>query len=494
MTDVKAEIRAFYERIQPLAGEAPPLSHIWRANLPWVKGQLAQRTAAGAEAPQRHPEAVARGAALQRRIIEASMAWYEALLARVGGDPLAQPFAVRPEAARIERAVAADYPSIALGGYEHYYTVTLFERFCAALARRAADPAAPRAVVAEIGTIFGSLARMMQAKYPNLTYVFIDIPESLCVTAHDLMPGRKTRLVASAAELAETRLQDYECVFVPAMLAGGLAGKAVDLVWSFHSLGEFSNAYIQFYYDLVENGIAPRWFVHRSRYLNAVDEHNFAARAGENMAGVLTGGGWAVRHWTLEPEINACPYVSPGRHPRYLEVALERATPAPGDAAPGAEADKRDFLARVSLEGWIDVLRAPGNATMTWGLRPLRFVTERSGTFARFWDIARSAPGRDVYLMFAHYLDYCALGSGRLYEEWLFYAAMLLRLHEEAPDETSHAVRAWIGARVAERARTRFEPLALLALGFVPPAETLPDARVRAIMRAVDVPGTLGLA
>lgn len=488
MTDVKAEIREFYERIARLAGGAPPLSHIWRANLPWVRGELEQRTAAVAAAPQRHPEAFTRGAALQRRIVEASMAWYEALLARHGGDPLAQPFAVRPDEARIERAIASDYPSIALGGYEHYYSVLLFERFCADIARRAADRAEPRAVVAEIGTIFGSLARMMQAKYPNLTYVFIDIPESLCVTAHDLMPGRKTKLVAGAGELAETRLEDYECVFVPSMFAGGLAGKPIDLVWSFHSLGEFSNAYIQHYYRLVETGIAPRWFVHRSRYLNALDDHNFAARAGENMAGVLTGGGWTVRHWTLEPEINACPYISPGRHPRYLEVALERAAPAPG-----AEAEKRDFLARVSLEGWIDVLRAPENATMTWGLRPLRFDTERSGAFARFWDMARTAPGRDVFLMLAHYLDYCALGSGRLYEEWLFYAAVLLRLHEEAPDETSDAVRGWIGARIAERARTTLKPLPQLALGFVPPPETLPEARVRAIMAAIDVPRTLGL-
>ena len=489
MTDVKAEIRAFYERIGPLAGGAPPLSHIWRANLPWVKGQLKQRTADGPRAPQRHPESVARGAVLQRRIIEASIAWYEALLARLGGDPLAQPFAVRPDAARIARAIESDYPSIALGAYEHYYAVLLFERFCPELARRAADPAQPRVVVAEIGTIFGGLARMMQAKYPNLTYVFVDIPESLCVTAHDLMPGRKTMLVGGAEALADANLADYECVFVPSMLADGLAGKPIDLVWTFHSLGEFSNAYIAFYYGLVENGIAPRWFIHRSRYLNAVDDDNLAARAGENMAGVLTGGGWAVRHWILEPEINACPCISPARHPRYLEVALERAA-----AAAGAEAEKRDFLARVSLEGWIDVLRAPGNATMTWGLRPLRFDTEWTGLFARFWDAARRAPGRDVFLMFAHYLDYCALGSGRLYEEWLFYAAVLLRLHAEAPDETSEAVRAWIGARVAERARSTLAPLPLLALGYVPPAEPLPEARVREIMRGIDVPRALGLA
>lgn len=489
MTDVKAEIRAYYERIAPLSGLAPPLSHIWRANMSWLRGQLADRVAEKPSPPLRHPEAVARGAELQRRIIEASMAWYESLLARFGGDPLAQPFAVRPDAARLARAIASDYPAIALGGYEHYYGVLLFERFCAELAHRAADPAAPRVVVAEIGTIFGSLARMMQAKYPNLTYVFVDIPEALCVTAHDLMPGRKTRLVGDAADLAATDLGDYEAVFVPSMLADGLAGKPIDLVWTFHSLGEFSNPYIQFYYGLIESGIAPRWFIHRSRYLNAVDEHNFAARANENMAGVLAGGGWRVRHWTLEPEIDACPYISPGRHPRYLEVALERAAPAPG-----AEAEKRAFLAQISLEGWIDVLRAPQNATMTWGLRPLRFDTERSGAFARFWDHARRAPGRDVFLMFAHYLDYCALGSGRLYEEWLFYAAALLRLHAEAPDETSDAVRAWIGARIAEGARSAFKPLPLLALGFVPPPEALPEPRVRAILRELDVPRVLGLA
>jgi hypothetical protein len=108
--------------------------------------------------------------------------------------------------------------------------------------------------------------------------------------------------------------------------------------------------------------------------------------------------------------------------------------------------------------------------------------------------MARRAPGRDVFLMFAHFLDYCALGSGRLYEEWLFYAAVLLRLHAEAPDATSEAVPTWVSTRVAERARTALKPLPLLALGFVPPAERLPEARVRQIMHDVDLPKTLGLA
>jgi hypothetical protein len=488
VTDVKAEIRAFYERIAPLAEGAPPLSHIWRANLPWVKSQLADRTSDGARTPQRHPESVWRPPAVQRRIIELSMAWYETLLERLGCNPLAQPFPVRPDAARIARALETNYPSIALGGYEHFYSLALFERYCPALARRAADPAAERVVVAEIGTIFGGLARMMLTKYPNLTYVFIDIPESLCVTAHDFMLGRKARLVASAEELAATRLQDHECVFVPSMLAAGLAGKPIELVWTFHSLGEFSNASIAFYYDLIERGIRPRWFAHRSRFLNGLDEGNFRVRAGENMAGVLTGPDWAVRHWKLEPEINACPYVSPARHPRYLEVALER-----GSDIGGGDADKRGFLARVSLEGWIDILRKPQSYTMTWGLRPLRFDPEWSGAFARFWDHARRAPGRDIFLMFAHYLDYCALGSARPYEEWLFYAAILLRLHAEAPDETSEAVRDWIGSRIAEAPRSTFKPLPLLELGFVPPPEILPEARVRAIMSGTDVPRTLGL-
>jgi hypothetical protein len=487
--DVKAEIRAYYERIAPLSGDAPPLSHIWRANLNWVKGQLDARTGESPHPPQRHPEALARGKDVQRRIIAAGMAWYEALLAQVGGDALAQPFPVRPDAERVARALDQDYPTIALGSYEHYYGVTLFERFCPGLARRAAGGGTPRVVAAEIGTIFGGLARMMTAKYPNLTYVFVDIPEALCVTAHDLMPGRKSKLIASADELAATQLADYDCVFVPAALAAGLAGKAIDLIWTFHSLGEFSNAAIAFYYGLIEGGVAPRFFIHRSRFLNALDDGNFALRAGENMAGVLTGRDWSVRHWTLEPEICACPYISPARHPRYLEMVLER-----GRDGGDAEAEKRAFLADTSLQGWTEVLRAPQNYTMTWGPRPLRFDTEWGGGFARFWDHTRRAPGRDVFLMFAHYLDYCALGSGRLYEEWLFYAAMLLRLHAEAPDETSGAVRAWIGARVAERARSTFAPLPLLAPGFVPPPEILPEARLRAIMSEIDVPRTLGLA
>jgi hypothetical protein len=130
----------------------------------------------------------------------------------------------------------------------------------------------------------------------------------------------------------------------------------------------------------------------------------------------------------------------------------------------------------------------------TWGIRPMRLMVERAATLGELWEHARLAPGRDVFLVLLHYLDYCGLGSGRLFQEWLFYAAVLKELHTAAPDTASKITVEWIGERVREGTKSSCRPIPDWSLGYEPLSERMPIAAVRKIMTEVDVHRSLDIA
>jgi hypothetical protein len=491
-----ALVRDYFSRVSSLFQEAGmPLGEAWRSNMPWLSQELGQRIGeAPTGAPTGNPPAVKRPPEVQRRIITAALAWYEGFFAKRGRyDLKPEPF-VYPTAEVIDLAVRLDNPIVALGRLLHYYRVTMFEDYCPRLAARAADHSKDRVVIAEIGTIHGMLSGHLRARYRNVTYVMIDIPESLCLTVYDLLAGNpelRFKLIASNAEIDSTDLTShaYDYVCVPAPLATALRGRKMDLVWTFSAMGEFSNQYIALYYDLIQNGIRPDYFMFCNRFLNAVDAGSFAWRANENMASVLVDDRWDLQHWEIEPEAMACPYIDQALHPRYLEVALTRRSDK-SDTEGAARCGMRDFLAAATIESWPAILADPSAYTMMYGSRP---VLGYGDNIRRFWSSIRTTPGRDNILVFMHYLDYVSLGSGKLFEEWLFYAAVLLRLHQAEPDASSDDVKTWVAARVAEQARPTFRPLPGFGVGFVPPAEPLPPHVVRAAMYGVDVRAVLGI-
>jgi hypothetical protein len=392
----------------------------------------------------------------------------------------------------IDRALADNNPFIALGSYVHYYGVALFDMYCRSVGMT--RPEVETIVVAEIGPEHGHLAAMMLAKYPEVNYVFIDHAERLTAIAAELCPAfpNATHLFAeNQDDVTRANLDEWRMVFVPMPLADALVGKHVDLVWTFHGMNGLENSSIAHFFDLVQSKMRPRTFMYRNRFLNVANEDGFAECAATSKASVLADAQWTIREWSPEPSILGCPYVDGARHPRYLEAVLQRLVkPDTDDVRINA---KRACLSRTTVQAWVEVLRAPVRYAMTWGARPLRLPLGRDGTLFELWNLARLAPGRDVFLILLHYLDYCALPSGRIFEEWLFYAAVLKELHIAAPDSASGTILKWIEGRVAEGAKFSFRPMPSWELGFEPLPELLPIDAVRKVMASVDVPASLRL-
>lgn len=427
-----------------------------------------------------------------RLVIESGIEWYEQFFRSIGADPRRQPFVVHPTTEMIQRALDANNPVVALGNYEHFYNLTLFEEYCrgVGMTRVTSD----RIVVVEIGVAHGILASMMMSKFPHANYVLVDSPQVLHTIAERIrtaFPQRRSLAVEKKADIASASLDDWQTVFLPEDFVGALAGKHVDVAWTFHGMNRFRDSQIARYFDLIQNKIRPRTFAFRNRYLNATDEGSFATRTKSGKGVALVDAQWTIREWALEPMILASPYVDSGRHPRYLEAVLQRLVPPDGDEA--RILAKRKFLAGIAVQSWVNILQAPAAYTTTWGIRPLRFQVDRGGTFWQFWDHARLAPGRDVFLMLMHYLDYCALGSGSPFEEWLFYAAVLKELHAVAPDAMSDTVLQWLSVRVREGAKSRLRPVPGWRSGYEILPELLPIETVRQIMLDVDIHRSLDI-
>jgi hypothetical protein len=427
---------------------------------------------------------------LTRQTIEAGVRWFdEYFIAHFGRSTSNQPFVVRPHAAMIERAVAAENPISALGNYEHYYGLLLYER-CNILMRARTE--LKPVVVAELGSTHGILANMIMATRENVNYVFIDRRERLEDIRMELgaaYPKKRTLFVKAEGDLVTSNLDDWGMTFVPIEFAEGLAGKYVDLVWTFHGMNGLPDEEISRFHNLVQCKIQPKSFIARARFLNFLEVSDFRNASAGIKGAVLAEAQWTCGHWSFEPSILKCPYVDETRHPRYLEFLLQRLVPLDPESA--RVRDKRRFLEELSFQGWVEILKAPHAFSSAWGLRPFRLNLAQGGVLERLWHHARRAPGRDVFMMLLHYLDYMCLGSSGVFEEWLFYAAMLKQLHLTVPDSDSTTILSWIGERISEGARSGRKPVPGWQRGYVPSTEPLPPGAVHQLMLTIDVCQTL---
>jgi hypothetical protein len=430
--------------------------------------------------------------AVTRRVIDAGVEWYTSFFLSSGHIPRLEPFVVAPTRQMVDNAIAANNPVLALCNYEHYYGVTLFDDHCRSVGMTRANH--DRIVVAEIGTAHGILASMMLSKYAEVNYVFVDARERLRVIAPELrMNFSKARCLfaESSDEVVDANLDHWRMIFVPSEFVGALAGKHIDLVWTFHEMNALDNSSSAEYFDLIQSRIRPRTFIFRNRFLNFINDGNVSARANANMSAVLADEQWTIRGWSLEPRIVASPYVDAGRHVRYLETILQRLIKPDNEGA--RIAAKRTLLAGAAVQAWVEILRLPDAHAHAWGFRPMHLMIDRTGLLGALWDQIRLAPGRDVLLILLHYLDYCRLGSSRPFEEWFFYAAVLKELHRAAPDATSGVVLNWIKERVHEGAKSSGRPVPGWRLGYETLPEPLSITEVRKIVIGIDVRRSLGI-
>lgn len=116
--------------------------------------------------------------------------------------------------------------------YQHYYA-TIIGRLV-----RSPEPQ----VVLELGGGFGGLGHFLVRDNPDLTYVDVDLPENMALTAFYLLSAFPDKKIALYGELDLTTadLRDYDAVVLPNFAIEQLKDNAIDLCFNSYSLAEMS--------------------------------------------------------------------------------------------------------------------------------------------------------------------------------------------------------------------------------------------------------------
>ncbi|MYM70404.1 putative sugar O-methyltransferase [Pseudoduganella sp. FT55W] len=125
--------------------------------------------------------------------------------------------------------------------YQHYYA-TAISRLTRSKSHR---------TVLELGGGFGGLGYFLLRDNPDLTYIDVDLPENMALTAYYLLnacPDKKIALYGEV-DLKTADLSQYDAIVLPNFAIAELPSGTVDLCFNSYSLAEMS-------LDTVDNYIA----------------------------------------------------------------------------------------------------------------------------------------------------------------------------------------------------------------------------------------------
>lgn len=290
--------------------------------------------------------------------------------------------------------------------------------------------------VLEIGAGYGGLARSLKLLHPGISYVLIDIPESLYFSSAFLrlnFPGARFCYVTDPSCLNKS-ISDFDFVFVPIIFAEALIGNKFTLFCNTASLGEMKNAVIRFWMDFVQNKVEVKYFFGLNRFLNTIyppdhPEHQ-KFRLEENCCSVSFDENWRILQWELEPAFTRCPYLET-EVSRNLEIIAERLPKEVIDSQENGALSRR-LSEKVAKQDWF--IYADADNTMKLRDNVLAPDLTMRGTLFALWESIRLYPNPVNVAMMLKYLN--TLTRGKPFEEVFYYQDLLKSLDYTTPAPT----------------------------------------------------------
>lgn len=219
--------------------------------------------------------------------------------------------------------------------------------------------------VMEIGAGYGSLARIIKLKHPDVRYVILDIPETLILSAvflHLSFPEAVIRIATTSEEYETASAEDPDFLLLTAQNYNDLAGSRFDLVINTGSLQEMPESTIDAYFDLLENKLDVRFFYSFNYFLNSRRSLTEWAQADsqQEIANVCPklDPWWRVLIFKLNP--SNLTVDCRGRN--WLEVLVERVPQSTRDRSESekraAELYSKTFSLPVLSDAWLESLWA----------------------------------------------------------------------------------------------------------------------------------------
>ena len=287
--------------------------------------------------------------------------------------------------------------------------------------------------VLEIGAGYGGLARSLKLFQPGISYVLIDIPESLYFSSAFLrlnFPSARFCYVTDPSCLDQS-ISEFDFVFVPTIFAEALIGEKFTLFCNTASLGEMKNSVIRFWMDFVQNKVEVKYFFGLNRFLNTIHPPNHPEhekfRLDENCCSVSFDEAWRILQWELEPSFMRCPYLET-EVSRNLEIVAERLPKESVD--PGENQTlSRKLAEKVAKQDWF--VYADADNTMKLRDNILAPDLTMQGTLFALWESIRLHPNPVNLAMMLKYLN--TLTRGKPFEEMFYYQDLLHALSGGPP-------------------------------------------------------------
>ena len=177
----------------------------------------------------------------------------------------------------------------------------------------------PPKQVLEIGSGYGGLARIYKIMHHELTYVLVDLPESLFSAQVFLTANFPDAKILYVQGEVPADISEYDFVFMPAQLAETLKGHSFDLVINTGSLQEMTTSAVKFWMDFIQNTIDTKLFYSWNYFLN--DKSKFTETKEEsNLICPILDAYWTLRYFKINN-----PVITIDCDQRnWLEVCVER--------------------------------------------------------------------------------------------------------------------------------------------------------------------------
>ena len=209
---------------------------------------------------------------------------------------------------------------------------------------------------------------------------------------------------------------------MPAPFIESFPLKEFDLFLNTASLGEMRNKTIEYWYNVIQNKLAIRFYYTLNRFLNSIELPAHAWRLLENKCSVLLDSRWVIDKWELEPDFARNPYVH-SQISREVEIFATRVDKKPNQS--GVEQLLESRKKQIELQDWFRFDNV--DPTMTLRDTMLSHDFTKNGTLYTLWDSIRLSDDKISwpYIFMLKYLRYINKSATCFYEEFFYYLSKL---------------------------------------------------------------------
>ncbi|MEE9237926.1 MAG: putative sugar O-methyltransferase [Thermodesulfobacteriota bacterium] len=165
-------------------------------------------------------------------------------------------------------------------------------------------------VVLEIGSGYGSFARMLKLHNPEISIVLCDVEESLWFAGNFLttnFPDARILKVDDSAK--KENYADYDFVFVPLSQIDQLKGRSYDLAVNIWSFSEISDAFLQNWFLILQGEAELKHLFLLNAFLARVTPLTMDRMMVGNWLSKLDNS-WNIKAFEIDPAIHRCPLIT----------------------------------------------------------------------------------------------------------------------------------------------------------------------------------------